>query len=135
MAGKQWVYAGARAGNKPSPSEKQVITAACETLINTFFIPKFLPEISPTEFNYPIAIYGKWHGNLYRFIIRYRSDRADAIKPEFDAPFTRLEYVNIECFDLSYMRHTGEWHRLFERLSLSEAMENIRTMIHFHPYC
>ena len=136
MVAKQWVYTGARAGGKgPSPSEKQEITAACENLINTFFIPRFLPEIQPTEFNYPIAIYDKWHGKMYRFITRYRSDRADAISPEFDAPFTRIEFVSKNHFDLSYMRHTDQWHRLFERLTLDEAVTTIKEMIHFHPCC
>ena len=142
MSEKRWTYTGAKArkakarNNKSiPPSEKEVITAACENLIASFFIPKFLPEIRPTEFNYGIAIYGKWHGNSYRFITRYRSDSPNSITPEFDAPFTRLEYVSKDCFGLSYMRHTGQWHRLFERLSLAEALESIETMIHFHPSC
>ena len=52
--------------------------------------PRFLPEIRPTEWNYPVDILGRWHGNRYRFIQRYRSDRPDAIQPEFDASFARL---------------------------------------------
>jgi hypothetical protein len=30
--------------------------------------PRFLPTIRPTQFNYPIDILGKWHGNHYRFV-------------------------------------------------------------------
>ncbi len=133
MPKKQWVYVGAKAGNKPSPTEKEAITVACEKLISGFLIPKFLPEIRPTQFNYGVAIFGKWHGNMYRFITRYRSDHPNSIALEFDAPFTRLEYVNKDCFDLSYMRHTGQWYRLFERLSLTDALETIEKMEHFHP--
>ena len=61
--------------------EKRVITAECEKLIASVLIPRFLPEIRPTEFNYPIAIYGKWHGNKYRFITRFRSDHPNSIDP------------------------------------------------------
>src|SRR5664279_4602496 len=67
MTRGQWVYAGARgSGGKLSVAEKLAITAECENLIASILMPRFLPEIRPTEFNYPIAIYGKWHGNKYR---------------------------------------------------------------------
>jgi hypothetical protein len=68
MARGGWVYIGGRAGNKPPAGEKSVITAACEKFIAEVLMPRFLPRIRPTKFNYPIAIYGKWHGNKYRFI-------------------------------------------------------------------
>jgi hypothetical protein len=93
MARGSWVYVGGRAGNKPSADEKSVITAACEKFIADVLKPRFLPEIRPTKFNYPIAIYGKWHGNKYRFITRFRSDDPRSYGP-FEAPFARLEYVN-----------------------------------------
>jgi hypothetical protein len=63
-------------------------------------MPRFLPEIRPTEFNYPIAIYGKWHGNKYRFITRFRSNHPNSIRPEFEAPFARLDYVGRDRFGL-----------------------------------
>jgi len=133
MARGGWVYVGGRAGNKPSPGEKSVITAACEAFIADVLKPRFLPEIRPDQFNYPIAIYGKWLGNKYRFITRYRSDDPRAYQREFEAPFARLEYVSRDCFDLSYHRHTGEWLRIFERLSLTEALDTIGRMPHFAP--
>ena len=54
-------------------------------------------------------------------------------EPEFDAPFTRLECVSRDCFDLSWHRHTGEWFCLFERLSLAEALHRIESEPHFEP--
>jgi hypothetical protein len=133
MARGDWVYVGGRAGNKPSVSEKSVITAGCEKFIAEVLKPRFLREIRPTEFNYPIAIYGKWHGNKYRFIMRFRSDHPDSFEPEFEAPFARLEYVNRDRFDLSYHRHTGEWFCLFDRVSLTEALHLIESDSHFAP--
>jgi hypothetical protein len=114
-------------------AEKLVITAECEKLIASVLMPRFLPEIRPTEFNYPITIYGKWHGNKYRFITRFRSDHPNSISPEFEAPFARLEYVGRDRFDLSYYRHTGEWFRLLEALSLTEALDMLQRDGHFHP--
>ena len=86
-------------------------------------IPRHLPEIRPhAEFNYPVGIHGKWQGNKYRFITRYKSDSANLIADGFDAPFARLEYVAHDCFDLSWHRHIGTWHTVFERLTLRDAL-------------
>jgi hypothetical protein len=32
-----------------------------------------------------------------------------AIKPTFEAPFARLEYISNRRFNPAYMRHTGMW--------------------------
>lgn len=129
----RWVYTGGRTGGKPSDVEKAAITAACDEFIANVLVPRFLPEIRPTEFNYPIAIYGKWHGNKYRFIQRYRSDRDDSFEPEFEAPFTRLEFVGRDRFDISYFRHTEKWFRLFRDVSLRDALRLIEDEGLLHP--
>ncbi len=99
---------------------------ACEKFLAEVLRPRFLPEVRPSaRFNYPVAIDGKWHGNKYRFFTRYRSDDSSSLTEEFDAPFARLDYVSRNCFDLMWHRHTGEWFRLFERLSLTEALHRI----------
>ena len=133
MARGGWVYVGGRAGNKPSRTEKVAITAAGEQFIADVLRPRFLPEIRPPAFNYPVAIDGKWHGNKYRFTTRYRSDDPRSSAPEFEAPFARLEYVSRDCFDLSWHRHTGEWFCLVERLSLAEALPRLESEPHFAP--
>ena len=133
MTRMQWVYVGGKAGNKPPVAEKLAIIAACEGLISAVLRPRYLPEIKPTDYNYPIAIYGKWLGNKYRFITRYRSDRADSLAPEFEAPFARVEYVSRDRFDLSYHRHTGQWLPLFQAVTLAEALALIEKGEHFAP--
>ena len=94
-------------------THKAAIGSACQAFIDQVLKPRFLPEVCPTEFNYPIDLNGRWHGANYRFIQRYRSGFVDNAGWEFDAPFTRLEYVAHPCFHLSYLRHTGQWHRLY----------------------
>jgi len=128
-----WVYVGGRAGNKPPLAEKAAVTTACEKFIAGVLRPRFLPEIRATEFNYPVAIHGKWHGNKYRFLTRYRSGDGGASLAEFDAPFARLEYVSRGRFDLSWHRHTGEWICLFQHLSLAEALHRIESEPYFVP--
>ena len=133
MVARRWGYAGERLGNKPSAAEKARVSATCERLIVEVLTPRFLPEIRPTAFNYPVAITGKWHGNRYRFITRYRSDNPSAIAPRFDAPFARLGYVGPDRFDLCWHRHTGEWHCVRESVSLAEALHLIETEEYFQP--
>jgi hypothetical protein len=129
MPRNQWV----RAGVKPSDSDKAAITAACDEFIADVLVPRFLPEIRPTQFNYPIAIYGKWHGNKFRFIQRFRSDRDDSFEPEFEAPFVRLEFFGRDRFDISYFRHTETWFRLHRNVSLREALRLIEEDGLLHP--
>jgi hypothetical protein len=72
---KVWAYAGGLGKHKPpSKGEKAAITAACEKLIADVLKPLYLQKIVPTEYNYPVDIFGKWLGNKYRFIVRFRSD-------------------------------------------------------------
>jgi hypothetical protein len=128
------MYAGARAGNKPSPAEKDAITLACERVIQDVLIPRFLPEIRPhAEFNYPIGIHGKWLSNKYRFMTRYKSDGPNRIAEGFDAPFARLEYVSPDCFDLLWHRHTGTWHTVFQHLTLRDALHQLTEAGMFVP--
>jgi hypothetical protein len=129
---KVWGYAGARADKKPPDAKKLVITAACEQLIRDYYLPKFLPTVRPaTDHNYPINIYGKWLGNKYRFITRYHCVHPGAPE-EFDAPFARLECGTGDNYDVSWHRHTGEWHTVFRGLDLSGAMDALKAEF-FYP--
>jgi hypothetical protein len=101
---------GNRSGRRPGDSERRVVTAACERLIAEVLKPRFLPEIRPhARFNYPVDIYGKWHGHRYRFVQRFRYADADSVPPEFEAGFARLDWVAADRFDLLFHRHTGQW--------------------------
>lgn len=110
---------------RPDPAEKQRIIAACEAHIAEVLMPRFLPEIRETEFNYPVGISGKWHGRHYRFLTRYRSGYADNKGEEFDVPFARLEWAGRDRFDISYYRHTEKWFPLQRGLTLEKALAKI----------
>ena len=129
----RWTYQRGRSGVTMPDGEKAVVTVACEKLIAEVLKPRFLPETRPTTFNYPIDIFGKWHGSKYRFIQRFRASQPDSIEPEFDAPFARLEYVGRDRFDLSYHRHTGAWFLLYRYLHLTEALAQIEDDPILHP--
>jgi hypothetical protein len=120
-----------------APAEKVAVAAACEQFIAETLKRRFLPEIRPTSFNYPVDIFGKWRGSRYSFITRYRSGFADNAGEEFDAAFARLDHLE-ECieatrFDLMWHRHTGQWWRLHSSVTLEEAMHLIATEPHLAP--
>ena len=131
MRQRQWVRTGRSGGL--SEDEKVTIGAACQRLIDEVLKPRFLPAIRPTEFNYPIDIYGKWHGTRYRFIQRYRSGFPDNRNEEFESAFARLDWVGRDRFDVQWHRHTGAWHCLYRNLSLTEALSAIETDGILHP--
>jgi hypothetical protein len=114
-----------------TPKDKATIAARCERFIAEVLKPRFLPEVRPTEFNYPIDIRGRWRGSNYSFITRYRSGFPDNLGEEFDAPFTRLDHAcgHIRDIRLNIMwrRHTGQWWQLYSAVSLEEALRLIET--------
>ena len=116
-----------------SDAEKMAVIIAYQKFIDEVLKPRFLPVIHPTEFNYPIDIYGKWHGARYHFIQRYRSGFPDTINAEFDSPFARLDWVAKDRFDIQWYRHTGTWHCLYRGLSLTEASNAIEMDGMLHP--
>jgi len=122
----QWVRVQAL-----SPEKKAAIAARCSNLIEDVLKPRFLPEIRPTPFNYPVDIVGKWRGNKYSFITRYRSGWSDNAGEEFDSAHSRLDHreevLSDTRFDVMWHRHTGQWFRLLHRLTLDEALNEIAT--------
>ena len=125
-SGGRWVRVKAL-----SAAEKAVIAGACQRLITETLKPRFLPEVRPTQFNYPIDIFGKWRGSKYSFITRYRSGHPDNAGEEFDMAFTRLDHVEEHLtdlrFDVMWHRHTGQWFRLHALVTLDEAFRLITT--------
>jgi len=119
--------------------EKAAIAETCERFIAERLKPRFLPEIRPTEFNYPVDILGKWRGDKYSFIVRYRSGFADNLGNEFDAPFTRLDHVEETItearFDVMWRRHTGQWWPwpAGREVTLEEALRQIETELLLQP--
>ena len=130
--GKRWVRV------RPLTSEdKTAIAETCQRFIDDVLKPRFLPEVQPTQFNYPVDIFGKWRGSKYSFIQRYRSGFEDNCGEEFNAPFCRLDHEE-ECideirFNMMWPRHTGQWMCLHTDVSLQDALQIIETSPRFQP--
>jgi len=110
--------------------EKAAIDALCVRFISGILKPKFLPEIRPTEFNYPVNILGKWRGDNYSFIVRFRSGFPENKGEEFDSAFARLDYApegTETRFNVMWRRHTGQWWPIYFSLTLEEALAALET--------
>jgi hypothetical protein len=117
--------------------EKAAIAERCDRFIVGTLQPRFLPKIRPTRFNYPVALFGKWRGSKYSFIMRYRSGFPENTGEEFDSAFTRLDHLD-ECltetrFDVMWHRHTGQWFCVFPSQTLDEALTLIETWPPLQP--
>lgn len=117
----------------PDALEKAVIIAACEAFIRDFLKPRFLSQITQTQWNYVIDIHGAWAAGRYRFVQRYRSGMKHNSGEEFDAPFARIDRMAPDNFDIYWMRHTGKWWRLHSGVSLAEALRLLETDNVLHP--
>jgi hypothetical protein len=121
-----------------SAEEKAAIAATCERFIAETLKPRFLSEIRPTQFNYPVDIFGKWRGSKYSFITRYRSGFPDNLGEEFDSAFTRIDHVEEHlaetCFDVMWHRHNGQWWRLHASATLKQALQLIETESLLQPH-
>lgn len=129
---KAWLRRTTRPA-RPNEAEKRAIIGACEAFIRDVLKPRFLMEITPTEWNYVVDICGAWAAGRYRFIQRYRSGMEHNRGAEFDAPFARIDRMGPDNFDIYWMRHTGTWWRLYTGVTLVEALRILETDVILHP--
>ena len=138
MAGrkKRWLY-------KPPPGKPKhdvpesirvEVERRCNELVEAVLKPEHIkPPPKDKRFNYLVDIYTKWYRNYFHFCAKYLCPAPNAISPSFEDNFARLEYAGEDRFNLSYMRHTGQWYELFREITLDECLKEIREMPHFMP--
>lgn len=131
-APKMWVSAHAKA-DKPEnqEAEKKQVETQCVALIQ-----KMMPTwVQPPNdrWGYVHDIYGKWYRNYYYFCATYRYDAPEAIQPEREIKFARLEHAGLNKFHLSYFRHTAQWWQVFKSLSLAKCLEEVERNEIFWP--
>jgi hypothetical protein len=123
----------------PKPKVPDIIKAELEKksseLVESVIKTKHIkpPPEDDNRFNYIVDIYTKWYRNYFYFCAEYRCPGPNAISPFFEARFARLEYVGNDHFNLSYMRHTGQWWEIYTELSLNECLAAIRDEPCFLP--
>ena len=117
----------------PEPLKAQV-NAKAQELVEKVLKPKFIePPPKKPRFNYIIDVAAKWHGSALFFVMTYACPRQTAISPTFESKLARMEFVGSGKFSLSFMRHTGKWVVLYQRLSPYECLDAIQNDFWFQP--
>jgi len=132
---KTWVYSPQRQPKPRVPeAAKTDLEAKASELVDSILKPMHVkPPREDEQFNYIVDIYTKWYRNYFYFCAKYRCPGPNALSPFFEAKFARMEYVGENQFNLSYMRHTGQWWEIYAGLSLDESIASIRDEPHFIP--
>lgn len=92
----------------PGTLKDEVDTKARE-LIETVLKPKHIqPPPEGSQLNCIVDITIKWLGSKCYLVSIYRTPRQET----FEARFARMEFVGCDRFNLSFMRHTGQWVEL-----------------------
>jgi hypothetical protein len=132
---KMWVFSPPKPAKPKVPEPLKVqVQAQADALVEEVLKPQHIkPPPKKQRFNYLVDIYTKWHQSYFYFCATYHSPGPNAISPSFETRFARLAFVGNNRFDLSYMRHTGQWWELYSGLTLNEALAAIRDEPHFTP--
>ncbi len=132
---KSWVFVPSKASKpKVSPTEKTAVQARANQVVETILKPKHIkPMPEDYQFNYLVDIYTKWYQHYFYFCAKYHAHGPNAISPEFEVKFARLEYVANDRYNLAYMRHTGQRWELGQNLSLETCLTAIQNQPEFMP--
>jgi hypothetical protein len=135
MTKKVWILQPPRKVRiKPTESLKAQVKEQADHLIELVLKPAHInPVPKNMKFNYIVDLYSKWYHSYFYFCATYRCPFPDAISEFFETRFARLEYTGNQRFNLSYMRHTGQWVEIFTELTLDECLESIRNEPHYLP--
>ena len=130
---RHWVYVGPKPVKPQVPdSVKTSLKEQADEIITNILKPKYI-NTPPTnnDFNYLVEIYSKWYRNYFYFCAKYDCPSPNAISPSFETKFARMEYIDHEQFNLSYMRHTGQWWEIYQALPMVECLKLIVEEPHF----
>jgi hypothetical protein len=108
---KRWVYKPTKKSKPKVPNGiKQEVQTKANEFVESVLKPKYIkPPPTDNDFSYLVDIFTKWYRNYFYFCSKYRCPAPECISDFFEDKFARLEYVKRDSFNLSFMRHTGQW--------------------------
>lgn len=132
---KRWVY------NPPKPTKPKVSDSIKKSLkekADNFIVDELKskhvkPAPTDNDFNYLVDIWSKWYRNYFYFCGKYNCPSSRAISPSFETKFARMEYTHEGKYNLSYMRHTGQWWEIYQNIDEDECFRLISNEPHFIP--
>jgi hypothetical protein len=132
---KRWFFSPSGAPKPKVPELVKIeVKQVCDELVESVLKPRNIdPDLQEQRFNYIVDIFTKWYRNYFYFYAKYHSPEPNAIEPFFETKFARMEYVERDRFNLSYMRHTTKWWEVYPDMSVDECIEAIRDDPLFTP--
>ncbi|OLS13622.1 MAG: hypothetical protein RBG13Loki_2748 [Promethearchaeota archaeon CR_4] len=132
---KVWTYCPPKVPKPKVPDTvKSEVEDQTQTLITSYLKPTYILPPSPgSDSNYLVDISARWYRNYFYFYSKYSCPGPHAIAPYFEMGFARMEYLATGCFNLAYMRYTGQWWAFAANLSLEECLSMIKNGSWFHP--
>lgn len=112
---------------------KARVSQQAQELVDRFLKPEYIKPPPGRQLNYIIDIFTKWYRSYFYFCAKYRSPGPNALSPDFETKFARMTYVGRSRFNLSYMRHTGEWFEIYQDLTLEKCLSAVKEDGSFQP--
>ena len=132
---KGWVYSPSKQPKPKVPEDvKAELKQRADVLVETVLKPTHVKlPLEEASFNYIVDIYTKWYRSYFYFCAKYHCPGPNAIAPSIEDKFARLEYVGEDSFNVSYMRHTGEWVEIHIGLSMDQCLAIVKDDPLFGP--
>lgn len=132
---KMWTWGPAKQPKSKIPENiKRDLETKANDMVESFLKPTYIkPPPKDKDFNYIIDILTKWYRSYFYFCSKYHCPSPNAISPFFEDKFARLEYIGNNCFNLAFMRHTGQWLEIHFNLSIDECLAIIKEDPNFQP--
>lgn len=132
---KGWFFTPQKPPKHKVPENVKIeVEMKAKELEDSFLKPNYV-KTAPTDgtFIYTEDIYTKWYRNYFYFCSKECSLGPNGISAFLETKFARLEYVESGLFNLSYMRHTGQWLEIYTGLSLDECLAAVKDDTQFLP--
>ena len=98
-----WAMYPRKTSTSPLPDAlKREVTTKANELIETVLKPRYIqPPPENPQFNYIVDVYGRWYHKAFYFCAKYCVPGPNAIVPDFEAKFARMQYAGSQRFHLS----------------------------------
>src|ERR1051325_4871118 len=128
---KAWMPSPSRKATSSLPGTvKDEVDTKARELIETVLKPKHLqPPPERSQLNCIVDITIKWLGSKCFFVSIYRTPSGET----FEEEFARMDHVGNARFNLSFIRHTGQWVELYAGQTVDECMKAIKEDPWFVP--
>mgnify|MGYP000082867997 FL=1 len=132
---KRWMHVPPKPTKPKIPDDlKAAVQRKADEFLESYLKPTFIrPPPKDHQWNYIVDIFTKWHQRYFYFCSTYRCPAPNCISEFFESRFARLEFVGNKQFNVSYMRHTGQWWEIYQGLTVEECFEEIRGQELLHP--